>query len=93
MQAKVFAIAMLFLLPILPATAAALSFGDLLSLRKACGNDIRTLCPGLSPGGGGVAQCMVAHAISLSTGCAAALKAEKAKRPATTAGATVYDTD
>jgi hypothetical protein len=93
MQAKVFAIAVLFVLPVLPVTAAALSFQDLVSLRRACGNDIRTLCPGMSRGGGHIAQCMMAHASSISTGCAAVLKAEKAKLPTVTTGATVYDTN
>jgi hypothetical protein len=93
MRANVFAIAVLFLLPALPVTAAALSFQDLVSLHRACGNDIKTLCPGMSRGGGRIAQCVMAHASSVSAGCAAVLKADKAKLPATAAGATVYDTD
>lgn len=93
MRTKTFATAVLLILTTLPAAAAALSLPDLLSLRQACGNDIKSLCPDMSPGDGRIMQCMMVHASSVSAGCAAMLKAEKAKFPATTMGMTLYDTD
>jgi len=91
--AKLFATVLLFILPALPVSAAALSLQDLLSVRQACQADIKALCPAMSRGNGLILQCMVAHASQVSTGCAAVLKAEKAKFPATTMGTTLYDTD
>ena len=93
MRSKTLAVAVLFMLPALPVAAASLSLQDLLSIRQACGNDIKTLCPGTSRGNGRIAQCMMAHADGVSPECATVLKAEKAKFPATTMGTTLYDTD
>jgi hypothetical protein len=38
-------------------------------LRSACGEDARTLCAGIPPGGGRILQCLTAQAASLSPPC------------------------
>jgi hypothetical protein len=47
-------------------------------LRGACANDIKTLCPGVQPGGGHIKSCMKEHKDQLSTDCKNAL-ADQAK--------------
>jgi hypothetical protein len=42
---------------------------ELMVLRSSCGGDVRTLCGGIPPGGGRIAQCLAAQAASLSPGC------------------------
>ena len=42
---------------------------ELLVLRSACGADVRSLCGGVSPGGGRVVQCLASNAASLSPAC------------------------
>lgn len=42
-------------------------------MRSACGRDVRALCPGVSPGGGRIAECLMANAASLSPACRAVL--------------------
>jgi hypothetical protein len=42
---------------------------ELLIVRSACGGDVRSLCAGVTPGGGRIAQCLATNAASLSPGC------------------------
>ncbi|MCP3474134.1 cysteine rich repeat-containing protein [Bradyrhizobium sp. CCGUVB1N3] len=42
---------------------------ELLIVRSACGGDVRTLCAGVAPGGGRIAQCLATNAASLSPAC------------------------
>ncbi|MEK9284824.1 MULTISPECIES: cysteine rich repeat-containing protein [unclassified Bradyrhizobium] len=42
---------------------------ELLIVRSACGGDIRTLCAGVAPGGGRIAQCLASNAAGLSPAC------------------------
>jgi hypothetical protein len=38
-------------------------------LRSACGNDVRTLCAGVPPGGGRIIECLATQTASLSPAC------------------------
>ncbi len=42
---------------------------ELMVLRSACGADVRSLCGGVPPGGGRIAQCLAGNAASLSPAC------------------------
>jgi hypothetical protein len=42
---------------------------ELFVLRSACGGDVRSLCAGVAPGGGRIAQCLATQAASLSSAC------------------------
>ncbi len=44
-------------------------------VRTACAADVRTLCSGVTPGGGRIAQCMREKKDQLSEGCKSALMA------------------
>jgi hypothetical protein len=46
---------------------------ELFVARSACGADIRSLCGGVMPGGGRIAQCLAANAGSLSPACKSVL--------------------
>ena len=49
---------------------------DAMALRKS---DVARLCPGVEPGGGRVVQCLRAHRMEMSVGCAKALQHMKAR--------------
>ncbi|OAF17136.1 cysteine rich repeat-containing protein [Bradyrhizobium neotropicale] len=42
---------------------------ELFIVRSACGGDINSLCAGIAPGGGRIAQCLASNAASLSPAC------------------------
>jgi hypothetical protein len=42
---------------------------ELFVVRSACGADVRSLCGGVIPGGGRIAQCLASNAASLSPAC------------------------
>lgn len=46
---------------------------ELMVLRSACGPDVRSLCGGVQPGGGRIAQCLARNAASLSPACRSVL--------------------
>jgi hypothetical protein len=50
----------------------------LANMRQACGGDVRSLCSGITPGGGRIKQCMIDKFDQLSDGCKAALKDRQA---------------
>lgn len=51
-------------------------------LRQACAADVRTLCPGVQPGGGLLKQCLRQNAAKVSPGCREALKEARTAREA-----------
>ena len=50
------------------------------TVRTACAADVRTLCPGVRPGGGRIVQCMREKRDGLSDACRGALAAELQSR-------------
>jgi len=46
---------------------------------RYCKPDIERLCPGIQPGGGRIAQCLKAHKMEVSVGCAKTLQKMKAQ--------------
>lgn len=50
------------------------------TLLHACADDLRTLCSGVTPGGGRIKQCMIETFDRLSDGCRTALKDAKARQ-------------
>jgi hypothetical protein len=55
------------------AGAAELSWGDKLTLQKACGNDLKALCGAVERGDGRMMQCIADNRSKLSTQCAATI--------------------
>ena len=56
--------------------AAALAQADAMAL---CKSDVERLCPGVEPGGGRIVQCLKAHKMEMSVGCAKAMQKMKAQ--------------
>jgi hypothetical protein len=52
---------------------------ELFVLRSACGGDVRTICGGVSPGGGRIVQCLATNAAQLSPACQDVLSQFKAQ--------------
>ncbi|RTL54107.1 MAG: hypothetical protein EKK40_03065 [Bradyrhizobiaceae bacterium] len=52
------------------------------ALRQACSADVRTVCPGIMPGGGRIKTCMMEKRDQLSQGCRDAIASAQAKTPA-----------
>lgn len=50
---------------------------EALAILRICGEDMRSLCAGLSSGGGRIISCLVENASSLSPGCYGALSAAR----------------
>jgi hypothetical protein len=48
------------------------------ALRQACVHDVRTLCAGVTPGGGRIKQCIVEKYAQVSDGCKDAMKQARA---------------
>jgi len=42
-------------------------------MRSACGEDVRSLCPGVAPGGGRIIECLVGQSANLSPACRSVL--------------------
>lgn len=59
-------------------SAAAQSGKPSEQLRQACASDVRTLCAGITPGGGRIKQCMIEKSDQLSDGCKSAMQAARA---------------
>jgi tRNA U34 5-methylaminomethyl-2-thiouridine-forming methyltransferase MnmC len=55
------------------------------NLRKACGQDIHTLCKGVKPGNGAIRQCMRQNWRKFSPGCKAAVRARRQQKAAAAA--------
>ena len=51
-------------------------------LVAACGQDIKTLCPGIEPGDGRIAACLKENRRKLSSGCKDAIKEQRAAKKA-----------
>ena len=62
------------------ASAQQITRQQLMELRSVCETDLRTLCAGVQPGNGRLAQCLQKNAASLSQPCAEKLAAIKAAR-------------
>lgn len=55
-----------------PSTDRAATFK---SLRQACGDDVRALCPGIAPGGGRIKKCLQEKSDQVSDTCKRAVAA------------------
>ena len=62
------------------ASAQQLNRQQLMNLRAACEADIKTLCAGVQPGNGRLAQCLRQNAASVSQPCKDQLAALQAAR-------------
>ena len=76
MLMKRFAVTGLLAFGLLSAPASALAQTDAMAL---CKSDVARLCPGVEPGGGRIVQCLKAHKMEMSVGCAEAMQTMKAQ--------------
>ena len=56
-----------------------LSQSEMRAVAKACKNDVKTLCPGIQPGGGRIGQCLQQNAERVSAPCKQTLSEVLAK--------------
>lgn len=54
---------------VLAMSASAVAAQDVDALRKACAVDAMKLCPGVQPGEGRMAQCLIVNAKQVSPSC------------------------
>ena len=71
-------------------TVAALLFATLAqaqsaAVKEACKADVEKFCPGITPGGGRLMECMKPHRKEVSDECKAARKADHDAKKAKTA--------
>lgn len=59
------------------AFAQKLSMAQMQALRSACESDVRTVCPGIQPGGGRILACIQANADKVSQTCKDAITSAK----------------
>lgn len=76
-------LAILFIFIATGASAQQLSLSQKLQLRSACKADINRLCPGISPGGGRIVECIRGKKDQLSQPCVAAISKAAAQRKST----------
>lgn len=58
----------LFPLLLIVVSLTAVQAQDTGAVRQACGSEVRTLCTGITPGGGRIKQCMIEKFDKLSDG-------------------------
>lgn len=68
-----------FMLVATAASAQQLSMSQKMELRDNCGNDIKSLCPGIKPGGGQLMTCIKSKQDQLSKVCADTITKMQAK--------------
>lgn len=71
---------LVFVLVASAASAQQLSMSEKLALRDNCVQDIKTLCPGIKPGGGLLMDCIKSKKDQLSQPCADTITEIAAKR-------------
>ena len=75
-------LAIFFIFVATSASAQQLSLSQKLQLRSACKADISRVCPGISPGGGRIVECIRGKMDQLSQPCVAAIsKAAGQRKP------------